>query len=196
MKQSLWLANWRRTLHVVVSRCALFRINWFLWVWRPLHYVYGFCTLFENAWQRMKTTALLHQKCDIKRSSRCLCGFKLHGCVERKDFRHPPVPYVNILFVHIDRLSVKGLTEHVPKRIRFWDIFVFVMYYVYGVSRPSLLIELYDKFRILLDSSHRAISCKDILYHASGTIVRYICTKIRVCSYTIQKIRPEPFNWD
>ena len=32
-------------------------------------------------------------------------------------------------------------TLEVPKRFHFRDIFVFVMYYVYGVSGPSLLIE-------------------------------------------------------
>ena len=79
---------------------------------------------------------------DVKISSKCLCGFELHGCINRKgDFQ---VPCVNYFFVHMDRLSKCKITC----RTRWWwledlkgSVFVFGMYYI---SRVSALIESSD----------------------------------------------------
>ena len=71
----------------------------------------------------------------------------------KSDFWYPPVPYVNYHFVCMNRLSKCKITRRTQwwrledlKWLRFRYIFVFVMYYVYGMSGPSLLIvyRLYD----------------------------------------------------
>ena len=62
----------------------------------------------------------------------------------------------------------------VPKQFRFQDIFVFVMYYIYGVSSPSLLIESTDSMIMYLEEKNMVWGDWSALQHITSGPIRVV----------------------
>ena len=140
-KQSLWLAKdtvrCARIHPAAVSRHVLFKtvctcslrslgVASITLCVCTVAFLYSYSKTLDEGWKLLDhcTSTSETEQNDMKSSSKCLCGFELHGCVKKErtrrrrksDFRYRPVPCVNYLFVHMDRLSKCKITC----RTRWW----------------------------------------------------------------------------